>query len=398
MTARTRTFRWRGSVAVALLGCSTALSATALTVAAPPASADALGDKKAQAAQIAARLDALGERVSVLAEQLDNARLKAADLATQVAQAQKDVARAEADAAGARSALAGEAVNTYVTGGLVPTGASPSGDADALRASQYAETLQGQRADTLDAARAKAGAVRDAQARLQRASSAAAAALSATEKAQHDAQAASDQLTSQQAQVQGELADLVAQAEAQRAAEEAAKAQARLAAQQAAADRAARATPAPGAAPAAGGRAPSPAPRAPRQGGGGTQPAPDAGHEAPAPSSGASAAIAEARRQIGKPYSYGAAGPNSFDCSGLTMWAWRAGGRSLPHSSQSQYASLPHVNPSSAQPGDLFFFGSPIHHVGLYIGGGQMIEAPHSGTTVRYASAYRSDLVGVARP
>jgi cell wall-associated NlpC family hydrolase len=120
--------------------------------------------------------------------------------------------------------------------------------------------------------------------------------------------------------------------------------------------------------------------------------------DAPPPSSGAAAAVAEARAQIGKPYSYGSGGPNSFDCSGLTSYAWRAGGVSLPHSSGAQYSSTTHVSLSDIEPGDILFFGRPIHHVGIYAGGGQMIEAPHSGTLVRYATIYRSDLVGVGRP
>jgi cell wall-associated NlpC family hydrolase len=118
---------------------------------------------------------------------------------------------------------------------------------------------------------------------------------------------------------------------------------------------------------------------------------------APPPGQGADAAVAEARRQVGKPYQYGAAGPDSFDCSGLVMWSWRAGGRSLPHSSTAQWSATSRVPIDQLQPGDIVFFGRDLHHDGLYIGGGQMIEAPHSGTLVRYASIYRSDLVGGGR-
>jgi cell wall-associated NlpC family hydrolase len=107
--------------------------------------------------------------------------------------------------------------------------------------------------------------------------------------------------------------------------------------------------------------------------------------------------VAEAKRQIGKPYQYGAAGPGSFDCSGLTMWSWRAGGVSLPHSSSAQYSATSRVAVSALQPGDLVFYGSPIHHVGIYVGNGTMVEASHEGVPVRYASIYRSDLVGAGR-
>ncbi len=97
----------------------------------------------------------------------------------------------------------------------------------------------------------------------------------------------------------------------------------------------------------------------------------------------AAAAVRAAASQLGKPYRWGAAGPDSYDCSGLTMWAWRHGGVSLPHSSRAQYASLPHVSMSALAPGDLVFRGSPIHHVGIYKGGGVVIAAPHTGQNVR---------------
>jgi cell wall-associated NlpC family hydrolase len=111
----------------------------------------------------------------------------------------------------------------------------------------------------------------------------------------------------------------------------------------------------------------------------------------------AAAAVRAAASQIGKPYRWGAAGPGAYDCSGLTMWAWAHAGVSLPHSSRAQYASLPHVPLSQMAPGDLVFFGSPIHHVAIYKGGGIMIDAPHSGANVREESVWRNP-VGAARP
>jgi cell wall-associated NlpC family hydrolase len=105
-----------------------------------------------------------------------------------------------------------------------------------------------------------------------------------------------------------------------------------------------------------------------------------------------------AKSRLGCPYVWAASGPNSFDCSGLAMWCYRKVGISLPHSSREQYNSGVHVSRKDLQPGDLVFFGSPIHHVGIYVGGGQMIEAPYSGARVRYASAFRSDYAGACRP
>lgn len=109
-------------------------------------------------------------------------------------------------------------------------------------------------------------------------------------------------------------------------------------------------------------------------------------------------AVATARAQLGKPYEWGAAGPGSFDCSGLTMYAWDAAGVSLPHSSRAQFSSLPHVARAKIQPGDLLFYGNPIHHVGIYEGGGIMINAPETGESVRRDSINRPDYVGAARP
>lgn len=109
-------------------------------------------------------------------------------------------------------------------------------------------------------------------------------------------------------------------------------------------------------------------------------------------------AVAAAASQIGKPYRWGAAGPDAYDCSGLTMWAWSHAGVSLPHSSRAQYSSLPHVSLDRLAPGDLIFYGRPIHHVGIYKGDGVMIAAPQSGETVREESIYYSRPVGAARP
>jgi peptidoglycan DL-endopeptidase CwlO len=122
----------------------------------------------------------------------------------------------------------------------------------------------------------------------------------------------------------------------------------------------------------------------------------------PAPSGGAAAAVAYARAQLGKPYVYAGVGPDSFDCSGLTMMAWRQGGVSMDHGSRSQYDSFPHVPLSQLQPGDLVFFGpsGPMNgHVGMVVGPGMMIDAPHTGAFVELVSYYWPDLVPMgARP
>jgi cell wall-associated NlpC family hydrolase len=126
---------------------------------------------------------------------------------------------------------------------------------------------------------------------------------------------------------------------------------------------------------------------------------PPPGGPPPALNANAQAAIDAAYSVIGVPYQFGGSSPESgFDCSGLTMWAWSHAGVSLPHSSAMQYAVLPHVAQSDLQPGDLVFFYSPIHHVGLYVGGGSMIDAPFTGTVVQMRPVEWDVYVGAARP
>ena len=98
-------------------------------------------------------------------------------------------------------------------------------------------------------------------------------------------------------------------------------------------------------------------------------------------------ALQYALKQIGDKYVFGAAGMTTWDCSGLTMRAFQNAGVSLPHSSRAQYSYGKSVKRSELKPGDLVFFGRPISHVGIYIGGGKMVHAPRSGSRVKIASA-----------
>jgi len=115
-------------------------------------------------------------------------------------------------------------------------------------------------------------------------------------------------------------------------------------------------------------------------------------------SGGAAAVVDAAMAQVGKSYVYGAAGPDSFDCSGLTMTAWAAAGVSLPHSSTAQMSSGTPVSQSELQPGDLIFYYSPVSHVGVYIGNGQIVDAANPSTGVRVADAFSMPYSGAVRP
>ncbi|MFG2086287.1 MULTISPECIES: NlpC/P60 family protein [unclassified Spirillospora] len=120
------------------------------------------------------------------------------------------------------------------------------------------------------------------------------------------------------------------------------------------------------------------------------------------PASGsARVALNFAYAQLGKPYSYGATGPNSYDCSGLTMKAWAAAGVNITRTTNTQYAATKRVSKSNLQPGDLVFF-SGLGHMGMYVGGGKMIHAPRTGKNVEVVSItsgyYLSNYYGAGRP
>jgi peptidoglycan DL-endopeptidase CwlO len=105
-----------------------------------------------------------------------------------------------------------------------------------------------------------------------------------------------------------------------------------------------------------------------------------------------------AKAQLGEPYVFAADGPDSWDCSGLTMKAWEAAGVSLPHSAHEQYDVSPHVSKSDLQLGDLVFFYSDMHHVGIYAGNGEVIHAPRPGENVQYIKMSYMPYAGAARP
>jgi cell wall-associated NlpC family hydrolase len=219
----------------------------------------------------------------------------------------------------------------------------------------------------------------EAEEQAEQAAADAAAAVALQQATLAEAEAERENLLAALAEAQGTTIELererqaALEEEARRQREEEARRQAEEAARQAAADAAQdepeTSEPTP---------EPSPTP----------SPAPD-----PPPSGGAERAIEYARAQLGKPYEWGADGPDSFDCSGLTMRAWEAGGVSLTHHSVAQANETTRVSYSELQPGDLIFWSdnnaiSGVYHVALYIGDGQMIHAPSSGKTVEIQDVF----------
>ena len=114
----------------------------------------------------------------------------------------------------------------------------------------------------------------------------------------------------------------------------------------------------------------------------------------------AARAVEVAKAQLGKPYAWGGTGPNSFDCSGLTQFAWRAAGVELPRTSSQQYNATTRISRSQLRPGDLVFYHSPVSHVAMYIVDGRVVEAPNRNNNVRIREdgLTRSGVVGYGRP
>ena len=325
------------------------------------ARADAITDKKRKASQLVDRIDALNTKAEILAEQYDKATVDLANLDLSIKQAEAQLAQKRAEISLAQSQMSSWALRTYIHGGLsdplfgVLNGAGVAGDA-ALRQG-YLDLAVGRdqrSSDELRRSRLDAEAVQADLAVKHRDQTRLNAVLVATrrqvEKATSDAQHLLDRAES-------DLRALVAAEQARRAA----------AAEAAARSRIGLIT--------------------------------RVSHPPPPPSPGASGAVAAALSQVGVPYRWGGETADSgFDCSGLTAWAWaRAGRPGLPHNAYAQWSSLPHVNIEDLRPGDLVFFGSDVHHVGLYIGNGMMVHAPHTGALIQRASIYRSDLIGAAR-
>ena len=347
------------------------------TLVGPPAAADEVSDKRAEAAKLERELAADGNKLSLAAERYNRAQLELGEVRASIEKAKTDLARADERIRAARGLLAHAAVQAYVSGGtsgFFSHLARSDNDNLVLRQQYLRVTAADQRSvlGELKSAKEDFSAV---QARLSAEERDAAAAAASANAARRAALEAENAQRANLARAKGELTQLVAAETARREAEEAARTPAL------------RAT-APAAQAKPGKAAPAPAPQ-------------KATGPPPPVSGGAAAAVAEAERQIGKPYKWGGAGPDSFDCSGLVLYAWRAGGVTLSHSALSQYHETTRVPVSAIQPGDILFFGpsvSGIHHNAIYVGNNQMVEASQTGTPVRYRAMGRSDLVGVGRP
>jgi cell wall-associated NlpC family hydrolase len=397
-------------------GLAVALASLAIV---STATADSVADKQREAQQIADQIEQLGVRAGDLGEVWNNTKVELQQAQADVKEAETKLASLEARLGSLQSNASQFAVRAYIyadqTGGMASLLAGSSLTDGSAQRSGYESVALGNTMQVTDDMRAliedtdAERAVLDTRRQLldQKVKDVAAA-KQAAEAAQQQALV----------RVKGELAVLVREEQQRRLEEQhrrdmiaAQQARAALAAAQARAAMAAAAT----AAAAQPDIATTPAAVPADNGGGGqptqqlvqqsqNQPTPQAApqYNIPPTSPGAAIAVRAALSQLGVPYRFAAATPGvAFDCSGLTMWAWAQAGVSMPHGSIAQYYMFPHIPFSAIQPGDLVFFNNsstPLGHVGIYIGNGSFVQAPHTGDVVKISTLNGRSLAGIARP
>lgn len=311
---------------------ATAAAAVALT------SQTAHADPKPSKTEVKAKVDKLYEEAEKASEKYNGAKEKQDKLEGQIGNLQDKVARGQEELNELRQALGSAASAQYRTGGIDPSlqlflSADPDDYLDKASAldqlsSKQAEGVKKIQAKQRDLAQQR----QEAQAKLQD--------LSDTRK----------ELGDKKKKVQGKLADAQKLLNSLTAAERAELQQEEERASRSAGDRV------------------------------------ELGDAVPASNRGA-AALAAAKSKVGTPYVWGATGPNSFDCSGLTSWAFAQAGYTIPRMSQDQANAGTRIGSQSAlKPGDLVIFYSDLHHVGFYAGNGQVLHAPKPGANVRYES------------
>ncbi|MGC8479941.1 MAG: NlpC/P60 family protein [Acidimicrobiales bacterium] len=321
------------------------------------AHADQLSSAKAQAAAISSKITSLNNQIAQLSEQYDQAQTQLSTIQSQVANTKGLISRDRAHISSIRKKMAKEAITAFTQAGTSSSVISLlQGSATDVSVSQeYMNSVSTSQQDLVLSLQNAQMQLQTAESRLNVEQSQASTTLSQLGQLRSQAQAnvtyEQNALNSQNTQI----ANLVRQAQ-----------QAALQAQQA---RAAQA-----AVQAASRPAPPPVP-------------------APPPMTGSviSTVLATAYAQLGKPYQFGAAGPNAFDCSGLVMYSYASAGISLTHNAAAQYDETSRISQSQLQPGDLVFYapgGNGIDHDAIYVGGGRVLEADTYGIPVEIDSMY----------
>lgn len=362
-TRRPRRPLW--SAVTALILTTTLLSPVVMP---GTASADSIDDKRAQAAAIADQLERLTEQMDMLGEDYAEALQSQADLSVEIKQAQADVAAAEAKLAEMRGTLYSSAVTQFMHGGrnstLTNLFASAGGVQDALQRSQLTSIAMNQGSLTTDSLDATATELSKKKTLLEKKRRQAESVAVDVRNRQGAAESLAEKYLQLQSSVQGDLVDLLREERQRREAEALAESKREA-----------------------------------------------AGYKSkysalqkkygniPSVSARAQTAVRAALSQLGVPYRYGQSSPGrAFDCSGLTTYAWGKAGVGLPRNSRRQYNALTKIPKQMAQAGDLIFTGSPIHHVGIYLGNGTMVHAPQTGDVVKIGPIRWWKVVGVVRP
>ena len=379
----------------------------------PSAGADQLANERAYAQELTTQIAALGLREAALGEQYDAGVVALQQANARVAAAAKALTSAKVSQGKTVVLLRQDAVQAYVGGGPALELAGPVALANlnqALLRQELEQTFASHETDALDSFQFAAAEESTAQAALVLARNADRRRLAGLQTDRQQVLAAQNNLVGVQQQVKGQIASLVAeiQREQELAAQQAedARLAREKAAEQAAAEQAAAAAQAQAAAQQAAQEVALQQQQQQEQQQAEQQAAqerqaaaipadtssvtsvttttvPVESSPVPSESSAAAEAVAAAESRVGDPYVWGAAGPTAFDCSGLVMWAYEQAGISLPHYSGAQFSDTTEIPMSDLEPGDLVFPANPGEHVAMYVGNGEIVQAPYTGADVQ---------------
>jgi cell wall-associated NlpC family hydrolase/outer membrane murein-binding lipoprotein Lpp len=322
-----------------------AIGGLLITIPVGTASAQKIDDLRAQAADIDRQMNEVGSHISDLFEQIKAQQFEIDQAKQTIAESQAGIVAAQDEVTRITDLVHERAATVYRRAGDNGVSEFDTNIKESASRSKYADATSQRDNQLLNKlARAKEDlAAREEAAEKIRADVQQKQDVLKGQKAEFDAQQA--ELTKLQNSVQGEIADLVAQEAARRRAEEAARTAAQVVS----------------------------------SGSSRTAPTFDTS-KIPAASGSAGAVVGYAMAQLGKDYCYAGVGPSCYDCSGLTQQAWALAGVYMPHNSEAQAAMFPRVPMDAVQPGDIVWFPG---HVGIYVGGGAVVNATHTGDFVR---------------
>jgi cell wall-associated NlpC family hydrolase len=351
------------------------VAAAALLASAGPADADKIDSKKAEIAQVQEELSALDRRLEAAIEAYNGAKVQLSSVREKIKVNTQRLEIARKNLKAARAALADFLVATYkgdtadVTTYVLGSGSF----SELIDRVDFAQRISEQEGELVEAVLKAETEIEQRQQQLKADERTAERLVKEAAARKHEVQSALTARTSMLSSLRGDLRQLIQERQAR--IDAAARARAAALAQQQATQQS------------SGGA------------GGGSVPTVDSSPPPPAGSTGQQA-VAIAQRYLGVPYVWGGASPSGFDCSGFTMYVYAQLGVSLPHYTGSQWGSGAHVSMSQLAPGDLVFFYPDLGHVGIYMGGGLFIHAPHTGDVVKISSLsgyYAANFVGGVR-